>query len=99
MKTIGIPQTTMLQAGKLFKVLRVSGNKGNAMPEHYCTHEAVITVQKGAVILKISGTEYPIRQNQSFIIPTGEPHSLKIEEDFEANVIMKIDAEIKFVNV
>jgi hypothetical protein len=68
------------------------------MPDHFCTHEAVIIVQSGSAILKMSGIEYPIIQHQSFIIPSGESHTLVLTDDFEANVIMKIDAQIKFVN-
>jgi quercetin dioxygenase-like cupin family protein len=97
MNTIDIPQTTILHIGKVFKVLRVTGNKGTSMPDHYCTHEAVITVQDGSAILRMSGTEYPILKSQSFIIPSGENHSLMLKDDFEAIVILKLDAEIKFV--
>ena len=98
MKTLDIPQTTLLHTGRLFKVLQVRGNKGTSMPDHFCTHEAVIIVQRGSAILRMAGLEYPLTLNRSFIIPAGENHSLTIEDDLEANVVMKIDSQIKFVN-
>lgn len=98
METIDIPQTTILKTGKLFKIMRVTGNKGTRMPDHYCTHEAVITVQRGSAILRMSGIEHAITESESVIIPSGESHSLMLQDDFEAIVILKLDAEIKFVN-
>lgn len=99
MKITGTPQMTILQSGESLKVLQVTGREGMSMPEHFSTMEAVIIIQKGSAILKMKGNEYLLLQNQSFIIPGGENHTLSIKEQFQATVIMGNDSEIKFVNL
>lgn len=91
------PQMTILQTGKSFKVLQVTGSEGMTMPQHISTKEAVVTVQKGSAMLKINGNEHLLTQHQSFVIPAGEPHSLTIKENFQAVAVMATDSEIKFV--
>ena len=95
MNTTDAPQTTILQAGNLFKVLQVTGTGGMYMPEHYSSSEAVIVVQKGSAVLGLNGKEYALRQDRSFVIPAGEQHTLRLEESFQAIVIMEISSEIK----
>ena len=87
---------TILRTGNLFKILQVTGSAGMRMPEHYCTQEAIIIVQLGSAILTMNGIEYALQQDQPFIIPGGENHTLRLTENFQAIVIMKIDSEIKF---
>lgn len=98
MKIIDTPQVTILQSGNSVKVLQVTGDEGMNMPEHFCTKEAVIIIQKGSAVLKMNGKEYSLIQAQSFIIPAGTGHTLSIKERFRAIVMMSIDSEIKFVN-
>ena len=98
MKIIDTPQIAILHSGNSAKVLQVTGNEGMDMPEHFCTKEAVIIIQKGSAILKMNGIEYSLIRDQSFIIPGGTTHMLSIKESFQAIVIMSIDSEIKFVN-
>ena len=93
------PQISILLTGDSFKVLQVRASAGMLMPEHFCTQEAVILVQKGSAILAMGGSEYPLKRDQSFIIPAGKRHTLRIVEDFESVVMMQIDSEIKFSNV
>lgn len=92
------PQMTTSQSGKYFKVLHVTGSEGMQMPEHMTTKEAVIVVQKGTATLKLKGEQYPLKLNDTFVIPGGEAHTLTIRENFQAAVIMEIDSEIKFFN-
>lgn len=99
MKIIDTPQMKILHSGKSFKVLQVTGSEGMMMPKHFCTKEAVIIIQKGSAILKMKGNEYLLKQDESFVIPEGENHSLSIKEQFQASVIMEIASEIKFVNL
>lgn len=91
-----VPQISILLTGDSFKVLQVRASGGMVMPEHFCSKEAVILVQKGSAVLGMGGREHPLKEDQSFIIPAGKRHTLRIVEDFESVVMMEIDSEIKF---
>lgn len=91
------PEMIVSQKGEQFKVLKVTGTKGVEMPSHFSTKEAVIIVLRGEAVLKLTMKEVHLKANESTIIPAKEPHILMIKEDFQANVIMEIDSEIKFV--
>lgn len=92
------PEMIVSQTGDRFKILRVTAIKDMVMPSHFSTKEAVIIVLKGEAVLRLTEKEVHLKTNESTIIPAGEPHILTIKEDFQANVIMEIDSEIKFVN-
>lgn len=96
METLTRPEMRILKTGKQFKILKVTGLKGMVMPSHFSSKEAVVIVLKGEAILKLAEMEIHIKANQPAIIPAGELHTLFIQEDFEAEVIMEVDAEIKF---
>ena len=96
MKAAALPHLVVHRSGKAFKVLQVTGLPGMSMPEHFCTKEAVLVIQRGAAVLHMKGKEYPLKQHDSFIIPEGEKHTLSILEDFQSNVIMELAGEIKF---
>src|SRR5688500_2875711 len=98
MKTKEAPQIIIRQAGNAVKVLQVTGDEGITIPEHFCTKEAVLVVQKGTAILTMDGKENALTRDQSFIIPGGKKHTLHIKEKFQAVVIMDIYSEIKFNN-
>lgn len=96
MKTAELPHLTVYQTGKTFKVLHVTGSGGMSMPEHFCTGEAVLVVQRGSAVLRMKGEEFPLKQHDAMVIPKDERHALVIDEDFQSHVIMGVDAEIKF---
>lgn len=96
MKTAEQPHLAIYQTGATFKVLQVTGAEGMTMPEHFCTKEAVLIIKQGSGVLHMKGKDYPLWQHDSIIIPKDEKHSLSISEDFQSNVIMELDAEIKF---
>jgi quercetin dioxygenase-like cupin family protein len=98
MKIIETPQMTILHTGLSFKVFQVTGQEGMCIPEHFSTKEAVIIIQKGSAVLRIKGRDHALQQYDSFIIPASEKHMLTIKKDFQANVIMENDSQIKFVN-
>ena len=98
MKIRDTPQIVILQSGDSVKVLQVTGKEGMVIPEHFCTKEAVLVIQKGSAILKMDGKECSLTRDQSFIIPGGTNHILNITEGFQAIVMMSIESEIKFVN-
>lgn len=92
------PEMNILKMGKEYKIMHVKGDKGSQMPSHFSTKEAIIIVLKGEVLLKFKDKEINLIPDDSVIIPASESHSLFIKENFEANVIMAIDSEIKFNN-
>lgn len=93
-----IPQMVILQTGRSFKVLQVTGREGMSMPQHFSTKEAVIIIQKGSATLSMRGNDYSLKEHESMIIPSGEKHTLRIAEDFQAHVIMETDSQIKFID-
>lgn len=93
-----IPQMVVLLSGEVSKVLQVTGNKGMCMPEHISTGEVAIIVQKGLATLKMAGKEYQLKKDDSFLISAAEKHTLTINEDFQACIVMGIDSEIQFIN-
>lgn len=96
METVEKPSLAISQKGRTFKVLEVTGSEGMSMPEHYCTSEAVLIIDRGSAVLNLLGKEYALKQHDSLIIPQGERHTLSISDDFQSHVVMKVDAEIKF---
>ena len=72
MKIKEAPQIIIRQSGNSVKVLQVTGNDGMTIPEHFCTKEAVLVVQKGTAILTMDGIENALMRDQSFIIPGGK---------------------------
>lgn len=96
METAEKPSLTVHQKGKTMKVLEVRGSEGMNMPEHYCTGEAVLIIDRGSAVLKMLGKEHVLKQHDSVIIPQGEKHTLTITGDFQSHVVMEVDAEIKF---
>jgi quercetin dioxygenase-like cupin family protein len=92
------PQMVILDIGKSFKVLQITGSEGMSMPPHLSTKEAVITILRGTATLSMSGNNHSLKEHESMIIPAGEKHSLQINQDFQAHVIMESDSQIKFID-
>ena len=92
------PEMTLAHTGATYKILKVTGIKGMEMPSHISTKEAVIVVLQGAATINLTEKQIHLKVNDSAIIPANESHTLSIKEDFQANVIMEVDSEIKFVN-
>lgn len=92
------PKMIILHTGKSLKVLQVTGGEGMSMPEHISTKEAVVIIQNGSAVITMKGNDYLLKKHESMIIPGGEKHTLRITEDFQAQVIMETDSQIKFIN-
>lgn len=95
-KAIEKPQLNPLFVGKQFKVIEVTGSISADMPMHYCTSEAVVTIQKGAATLAIDGQQHRLKTGDSFLIPANKHHSLKVEEALKAVIVMAHDGAIEF---
>lgn len=97
-KEKALPQLVLLDKKEQHKVHQVTGAAGISMPEHISTKEAVVIIQEGEVVLNIQNQNYNLKKNDVFIIPAGVLHSLSIQKDFKAVVIMDIDSQIEFIN-
>ncbi|MBK6877627.1 MAG: hypothetical protein IPG99_14550 [Ignavibacteria bacterium] len=98
METQATPKVRIHESGKEFKILNVTGTKGSAMAPHFSTGETILSVIREEAVLNLKEKEIHLRAGQLVIIPAEEPHTLAILNEFEANVIMAIDSEIKFLN-
>ena len=87
-----------LKSGDSFKINELTGLAGMLMPLHYSTREAIIIEQEGSAILSIDEQQVRLERNNSYIIPAHKNHSLMLETEFKALVIMGLDSKIEFVN-
>jgi len=90
------PSVDPAAVGKEFKVLRVQGHAGDHMPTHISTMEAVVTVIEGEAAIEMAGGTQVLGASQTLVIPAGEPHSLTLNTNTLANVVMPLASEIKF---
>jgi quercetin dioxygenase-like cupin family protein len=97
MNTQNRPNLVTLNTGESFKIHQVTGRQGMVMPSHYSTKEAVVIVLEGTAHLKIDETEHLLESGSTFIIPANKNHTLTLQADFKAVVIMPNDSDIKFV--
>lgn len=79
------------------KVLQIKGSAGMHMPPHHSTEEAVIIVTKGQALLTMPSINQLLCKGDTFIIPAKKEHTLKIQKDFKALVIMAVKSEINFI--
>ncbi len=97
-KKVNFPQIERIQKGKALKVYQIMGDKKMKMPQHICSKEAIIIIQKGSALLDIDKSEVLLQKNDTFIIPAARKHDLTIIESFQAYVIMGSESDIQFVN-
>lgn len=80
-----------------YKILEVSLNKGELMPLHKATSDAFIIVKRGAGTIIFADREIELIQGATQLIPANEQHQLKINDDFNACIVLASPAEINFV--
>lgn len=68
------------------------------VPEHDCTHEAVVVVVEGAVeiILTDSGERHAVNAGECYVIHPGVQHTLSSVDAFRLFLTMPSAAEIRF---
>lgn len=98
METSDKPELVVLHKGESFKVLQVTGNAGMKMPLHYSTMEAVIIVQSGSAVLAMDHRKHLLHEGNSFVIPALQKHTLSLEAEFKALVVMPLDSRIEFAD-
>ena len=94
---IYIMEMKLILESKTFKVISVSLEKGESMPNHKATSDAFVIVRQGKVKLIFDNHEIYLRQDSTQLIPANEKHTLQVEEDFSACIVLAIEGEIKFI--
>ncbi|MCU0353303.1 MAG: cupin domain-containing protein [Cytophagales bacterium] len=89
-------QLAPVHANADFKVMQVTGGAGQAMPTHYASHDAFLTVLQGEVIVEMNGAEHRLKPTDTLAIPARKPHSLRSQSAFRMLVVLKADARIEF---
>ncbi|MCJ7468003.1 MAG: cupin domain-containing protein [Maribacter sp.] len=97
MKVMNKPELIPLEVGDSIKTMQVNGLAGMTMPRHHATKEAVIVVQEGRALLRMSERSHTLKKGSTLIIPAGKEHTLTIQQDFKAIAIMAVDSEINFI--
>ncbi len=90
------PSLKPLQVGEEFQTFVVTGEAGMNMPPHISTKEAVVIIRHGDAILNMDDKEHKLTAGEVFIIPGNNVHSLSLNSDFQAIVIMARDSRIEF---
>ena len=80
-----------------FKVMNVTLNKGETMPNHKATSEAFIIVKHGKAKIIFDYKEIGLQHDSTQLIPANENHILEVMEDFSACIVFPIEGEIEFI--
>lgn len=90
METTNKPNIALLQKGEAFKVIKITGVAGMALPEHHSTQEVLVTVQKGSASLTMNGNEHLLTAGEVIIIPASLKHDLVLKDEFEGLLIVSV---------
>ena len=80
------------------KVFRVSGEGPVFMPEHSCSHDAVLVVTNGDIVITYTKTEQPnpVNAGNCHVIPAQTAHTLRSDAAFQMFLTIPGEAQIKF---
>ncbi|MBF2054749.1 MAG: AraC family ligand binding domain-containing protein [Candidatus Sericytochromatia bacterium] len=91
------PEVQLLQSQDDLKILAVSGQAGQTMPRHRCSHAAFMRVMAGEVSLNLA--DQPPRRlvaGEHFLIPAMHWHDLQLVQASQLQVLMQTNAKIFF---
>lgn len=63
-------------------------DQNQKLSEHTAPFDAMVSVLDGEVEITISGKLYSLKQNQTIIMPAGEPHSVNAVKKFKMLLTM-----------
>lgn len=66
---------TQLVAGERMSIQHFHIEPGATVPEHSHEHEQLGYVYRGAMVFEVAGEEFVIGSNESYAIPSEEPHA------------------------
>lgn len=79
-----------------YKIVAVELQAGTNMPRHLATSDAYIIVESGNALLIFKSETFELNAGSNMVIPSREPHILKVIRDFKAFVVLAKDAVIDF---
>jgi len=85
-----------LEKNHHYQVLKVELPAGTNMPCHFATSEAFVIVESGNALLIYKNEMSELVKGSTLLIPSHEPHILKVIQDFEALVVIAGDAVITY---
>lgn len=88
-----------IHANTAYKILSIALAKGEKMPEHYASSDAVLILEKGKVKLHLPERDVMLAQGDTFHITASAPHSLQVLEDFSAFVVLAAGAQVRFTDL
>ena len=63
-------------------------DEGQGLSEHTAPFDAMVLVVEGEVDIKISGTDFHLKEGDTIIMPANKPHALKAVTKFKMILIM-----------
>lgn len=84
MKKVTKPKVKPLARGEKFNAKQMEANTGNLLPRHKASIESVLIVMEGECSIELDGTNYNLKQGDSFIVPQEIEHQITVIEDFKA---------------
>ena len=92
------PAVTDIYKGTHHTVVQGTGSGAAFMPEHYCTHEAVMVVVEGRVEIELTESEETCTVNagECYVIRPRSKHTLSSLGAFRLFLTMPPKAEIRF---
>jgi len=96
MKKVTKPKVKLLAMGKQFTAKQMEAKAGELLPKHLANIESVLILLGGECVLVLADTDHVLKQGDSFIIPPGIEHQIRVIDDFKAVHVMPNDIEFKF---
>ena len=92
------PKVEPVHTGTQQQVFRGSGDGAVFMPEHYCTHEAVVVVTSGEVEIVYSENmeRSRVMAGECHVIPANLRHTLTADAPFQLFLTIPGDAKLEF---
>lgn len=72
---------TQLAAGEKMSIQHFHIEPGATVPEHDHHHEQTGFVYAGTLVFEVDGEEYVVGTDESYVIPSNEPHAAKNRRD------------------
>ena len=79
-----------------YKVMEVSLNPNESMPQHKATSDAFIIVKEGIGKIIFDDREVALLQGTTLLIPANKQHKLQVADKFIACIIFASQSEIVF---
>ena len=80
------------------QVLRLSSEGPAFLPEHFCSHDAVLVVTNGEIVITYTKTEQPnpVSAGNCHVIPAQTAHTLRSDAAFQMFLTIPGEAHLKF---